>query len=168
MRSRPVGQITIDQLATGAGISRSSFYFYFESKAAVLEALLSEIVEEMSEAAGRWLPGAGDDADMLRHAMQVTAELWRSHGPVLQRALLADDPEFAHFRDRIVAGYISQIGARIKRDRAAGLARPGPDARRLADALFRMTCAVYANDPSDVSVETLVVVIRRAIYGTPA
>lgn len=165
LRSTPVAHITIDQLAAGAGISRSSFYFYFDSKAALLEALLDEIADEMTESACRWLDGSGDDLAALRHTLEVSAGLWRDHGPLLRQALLAEDPEFACFRDRIVAGYITQIAARIQRDRAAGLAVPGPDAESLALALIRMKFAVLSTDSSDTAIDTLAVVIRRAIYG---
>ena len=38
---KPLGEIGVDELAAGAGISRPSFYFYFESKNAVLRAQAS-------------------------------------------------------------------------------------------------------------------------------
>src|SRR5687767_12747973 len=87
----PPGQITVDRLAAGAGISRSSFYFYFDSKSAVLEALLDEIAQEMEEAARGWLDGAGDDPAALRKALGVSARLWREHGSLLRPALLGED-----------------------------------------------------------------------------
>jgi TetR/AcrR family transcriptional regulator, ethionamide resistance regulator len=163
--STPVGQITIDMLAAGAGISRSTFYFYFDSKTAVLEALLDEIAEEMAAAARRWLDGSGDDPEALREALAVSARLWREHGPLLRQALLAEDQEFAGFRERVVGGYLAQVAARIARDRRDGTGRPGPEPRSLARALVRMKFAVFAADPSDEAVETLCVIVRRALYG---
>lgn len=43
-------EISIDDLARGAGISRPSFYFYFESKEAVLLTLMDEIVRQADAA----------------------------------------------------------------------------------------------------------------------
>src|SRR5919108_4642572 len=45
-------QISIDDLARGAGISRPTFYFYFPSKDAVLLTLLDRVVDEANAAAG--------------------------------------------------------------------------------------------------------------------
>jgi AcrR family transcriptional regulator len=163
--SAPVAQITIDRLAAGAGISRSTFYFYFDSKTAVLEALLDEIVEEMEAASRRWLDGSGDDPEALHTALEVSARLWREHGPLLRQALLAEDQEFAGFREHIVNGYAAQVAARIARDRRQRLAGPGPEPESLARVLVRMKFAVFAADPSDEAVETLCVVVRRILYG---
>src|SRR5688500_5015616 len=48
---RTLREISIDDLAKGAGISRPTFYFYFPSKDAVLLALLDRVVSEADEAA---------------------------------------------------------------------------------------------------------------------
>lgn len=165
LKTVPPAQITIDRLAAGAGISRSSFYFYFDSKTAVLEALLAEIAREMEAAARGWLDGAGDDPAALREALGVSARLWGEHGTLLRSALLAEDPEFAEFRARVVEGYIGQAAARIERERAAGRARPGPAGDGLARALVRMKFAVLAEDRSAQAIETCAVVITRSIYG---
>ena len=44
---RPLAAIGIDELAAGAGISRPSFYFYFESRETVLRALAERIADEL-------------------------------------------------------------------------------------------------------------------------
>ncbi|MBB3727593.1 TetR/AcrR family transcriptional regulator [Nonomuraea dietziae] len=164
LQSVPPGQITVDRLAAGAGISRSSFYFYFDSKSAVLDALLDEIAQEMEEAARGWLDGAGDDPAALRKALGVSARLWREHGSLLRPALLGEDEEFAGFRSRVVEGYIGQAAARIGRERAEGRAPEGPPQDGLARALVRMKFAVLAEDQSAQAIETCAVVITRAIY----
>src|SRR5207245_10784385 len=46
---RPLRDISVDDLARGAGISRPTFYFYFASKEAVLLALMDRLVEEARE-----------------------------------------------------------------------------------------------------------------------
>ena len=40
LEERPIHEISVDDLARGAGISRPTFYFYFPSKEAVLLTLL--------------------------------------------------------------------------------------------------------------------------------
>jgi AcrR family transcriptional regulator len=47
---RALADISVDDLAKGAGISRPTFYFYFPSKEAVLLALLERMVAEAASA----------------------------------------------------------------------------------------------------------------------
>src|ERR1044072_7706037 len=50
---RALSEISTDDLARGAGISRPTFYFYFPSKDAVLLALLDRVVTEADAALDR-------------------------------------------------------------------------------------------------------------------
>ena len=47
LEAKPLSQVTTDELAGAAGLSRSSFYFYFDSKQAVLAALLEGLSDEL-------------------------------------------------------------------------------------------------------------------------
>jgi AcrR family transcriptional regulator len=161
---RPVSRVTVDELAAGAGISRSAFYFYFDSKAAVVTALLEEIADEMAAATADWLAGSGPSEPPLRGSLETSARLWREHGPLLRQALIEEDPALLPFRSRILDGFVAKAAARIQRDRDAGLAPAGPPAEALADALVRMKFAVLASSPD--AVDTLVTIMRRAIYGS--
>src|ERR671931_102010 len=51
LAERDLSAITIDELATGAGISRSAFYFHFESREAVLYLLADRVLKELFESA---------------------------------------------------------------------------------------------------------------------
>src|SRR5215467_13986156 len=46
LEERSLSEISVDDLARGAGISRPSFYFYFPSKDAVVLTLIDRLVEE--------------------------------------------------------------------------------------------------------------------------
>src|SRR6201994_3908804 len=43
LQERPLADFSVDDLAKGAGISRPTFYFYFQSKNAVLLSLLDQM-----------------------------------------------------------------------------------------------------------------------------
>src|SRR3954454_18377559 len=47
---RPLTEVSVDDLARGAGISRPTFYFYFRSRDAVLLTLLDRVVAEADAA----------------------------------------------------------------------------------------------------------------------
>ena len=46
LEERSLAEISVDDLAKGAGISRPTFYFYFPSKDAVLMTLLDRVIAE--------------------------------------------------------------------------------------------------------------------------
>src|SRR5262245_31819762 len=49
LAEKPLSHITIEDLVSGARISRSSFYFYFESKDAVIRALAARVEGEIRD-----------------------------------------------------------------------------------------------------------------------
>ena len=49
MEERPFGEVSVDDLARGAGLSRPTFYFYFKSKEAVLLSLLEPLLARVDE-----------------------------------------------------------------------------------------------------------------------
>src|SRR5690349_16111079 len=46
LEERPLSEISVDDLAKGAGISRPTFYFYFPSKDAVVLTIVDRLVAE--------------------------------------------------------------------------------------------------------------------------
>src|ERR1700759_5199731 len=44
LETRPLSEISVDDLAKGAGISRPTFYFYFPSKDAVVLTIIDRLV----------------------------------------------------------------------------------------------------------------------------
>src|SRR5947209_211450 len=59
--SRAFREVSTDDLAKGAGISRPTFYFYFASKDAVLLALLDRVIEQAQAACAEALRRVGED-----------------------------------------------------------------------------------------------------------
>lgn len=71
-------KVSINQIVRAAGISRGSFYTYFDSKMDVLMFLLEEYVEISYQTACRCLEKArGDVWDMLEQLMEEGAEIAR-------------------------------------------------------------------------------------------
>ena len=87
LAERPIHEISVDDLARGAGISRPTFYFYFSSKEAVLLALLDRVVEEARASRGDVLERPGEDPPRrLRQAINGIYETFRSHRAVMLAA----------------------------------------------------------------------------------
>ncbi|GFG72644.1 hypothetical protein MBOT_00090 [Mycobacterium botniense] len=77
---RPLPDISVDDLAKGAGISRPTFYFYFASKEAVLLTLLDRVVTEADTALERLIESPpGHREEMWRIGINVFFETFGSH-----------------------------------------------------------------------------------------
>jgi AcrR family transcriptional regulator len=171
LQHRPLASLTVDELAGGAGLSRSSFYFYFDGKNAVLAALLEGLSSELAAENSPWLDGTGPDEAALRAALQHSVALWRENGGLLRQALAATGTGDAldTWRRGVVERGVLRLTARIERDRAAGLAAGPPSAAslaRLASTLRNATLAEQAGVVDDDElVEDLVVATLRLLYG---
>lgn len=175
LAERSLDEIGIDELARGAGISRPTFYFYFESKGAVLRALVERITEE-AYAAAEWLRGTNvPPREAIRTGLEATAKLWREHGPVLRAAIQAwgTVPELRIFWEQVIGGFVEASAEQIKRERRAGIAPNGsPSAKALATALVWLNerCFYTASVGADPALSeremigTLATIWLRAIY----
>jgi AcrR family transcriptional regulator len=175
LAEKPYREIGVGELARGAGISRPTFYFYFDSKGAVLSALVGRIADEMYRASYAWC-GGEDPVETTRASLAAAARLWREHGPVLRAAVetWGSVPEMRRFWEEAVARFVEASAGEIERARREGAAVPGPpDSGALATALIWMnercfyTHSVGASPslPEEELVETLTTIWVRAVYG---
>ncbi len=168
-------ELTVGELAREAGVSRASFYFYFESKQAVLAALVEAVLAEVTEAANPWLERSEQEPEAaLRTALSGTVATWRRHGAVLRAAVESSRaaPEIGALWRQYLSGFVDAAAAQIQRDRDAGLApEDGLDAQALAAALIWMNERTFYmmtahGDPAGDAqmIETLTAVWLRAVY----
>lgn len=173
LEERPLSQVTTDELATAAGLSRSSFYFYFDSKQAVATALLDGLADELRAENGPWLEAAGPAEAELRQATVHIVSLWRTHGGLLRQAWHCDagDGQLAAWRAGVVERGTRRLTTKIERDRAAGLAPAGPPsapvlARSLQALKNELLAEVREPAADEGVVDDLVAMTLRLIYGT--
>ena len=80
LEERPLSEISVDDLAKGAGISRPTFYFYFPSKDAVVLTLLDRVAEEARASRSAALRRAGDDVLAgWRGALEAVRDTFAEH-----------------------------------------------------------------------------------------
>ncbi|WP_460605988.1 TetR/AcrR family transcriptional regulator [Jatrophihabitans fulvus] len=172
LRERPLASVTIDDLASAAGISRTGFYFYFPTKQAVLAALIEQAWSDFG-ATHAWFDTAGPSPDELREQTTAVLAVWRDHGQVLA-CTLASGESYApleQFGDRARSRFVDGLAAKITRDRAAGLAPEGIDARTLAGLVLDLRDGRMAHMTSDpdtdgeLVVSDVVEAVLRLVYG---
>ena len=169
---RPMGEVIIDEIASAAGISRTSFYFYFPSKQAVLATLMEQTWDDFTST-HEWFDSVGADRDGLRAQLIAVAEIWRANGPILACATGAGgtsaDAALHDFLDRARQRYVERLAAKIERDRSLQLAPQGSPATELATLVAIMRdgrlAEVSASGDTAAAVASLADTIERMIYG---
>lgn len=171
-------ELSVDRLSTEAGISRASFYIYFEDKGHLLRRLAAQVFDDLATGGERWWGVAGrHNADDLRAAMAGIIDRYRRRQPVLValNEMAGYDPATAQtYRDLLTA--ISERMARvIEGGQADGSIRPELPASTTASALTWMVeRACHQNlpvNPPDYDAElatTLTEIIWGALYLKPA
>jgi AcrR family transcriptional regulator len=175
LEHRSVQDISVDELARGAGISRPSFYFYFASKEAVFLTLIDRLVEQAD--VGREVIERihEDPAVRWREGLQVFFDIFGAHRAVVRAGaeLRAVNAEARELWSGVMDNWVGYAATAIEAERARGAAPPGVDARALAIALVsmneRVQYATFAGEPpslpDDAVMDVLLEVWLRSIYG---
>jgi AcrR family transcriptional regulator len=173
---RPFSEISVDDLAKGAGLSRPTFYFYFPSKDAVLLTLIERVILDADEASEKLAENLPDDRyEAWRTAINVFFEAFVQHKGVTRagHAARATNPEIRDLLATFMQKWIDNTTETIEAERALGIAPTTLPAHDLATALNLMNeralFASFSDEqpaiPKDQVLDTLVHIWVRAIYG---
>ena len=175
LQERPLADFSVDDLARGAGISRPTFYFYFQSKNAVLLSLLDQM-NSKADAALRSLDGnvSGEPARVWRARIEAFFEVSGSHPAVAVAgaAAKATNPEVRQLWSTLMKRWISYTTAAIKAERRRGAAPDTVPAEDLSVALNmlseRVMAATFTAEEPAISelraIDTLVHIWLASIY----
>jgi len=171
------GDLAVGDILTTAGVSRGSFYFYFDSKHAVLAELVRRAVAQGHAAAAPWLAGPADPAAALRAGITAGAELWQARAPVL-RAIVENwrtDPRLTALWLEQMQTFTDATIAQITADPSALQALSGQDIPAVAAALTWLGERLYylaaestpPFDSQDTLITTLLHIWTTALYCQP-
>jgi AcrR family transcriptional regulator len=134
-------ELSVDRLATEAGISRASFYIYFEDKGHLLRRLADQVFGELADSAQRWWSVASrrDPAD-IRAAIAGIVAGYRRHQPLLVALseMAGYDPQVSHTYRELLTGIAGQVTQVIEDGQAAGTIREDLPAEATASSLTWM------------------------------
>ncbi|WP_330179686.1 TetR/AcrR family transcriptional regulator [Nocardia sp. NBC_01503] len=173
LMKKPMANLTVDDITNATGISRTSFYFYFPSKQAVLARLMEDVSDRYAQT-HVWLPSTGPQRELLHDQLTGAAEIWHDNSTILVCSLEgynSNYPPLTEFIASIQNRFTSALAAKIDRDRAAGLAPEGIDSATLAALVALMRdgrlSQLSAAPESEVTqgIDDLVEAILRLIYG---
>ncbi|WP_370250623.1 TetR/AcrR family transcriptional regulator [Nocardioides sp.] len=171
--------LSVNALASAAGISRATFYVYFEDKSQLLQALAEEVAEGFRTVAQRWWDTTERPShDELHGAIADTVALHRRHRAVIWAILEMSsyDAAIAAFYDDLMAGLIDGYTEAIEQAQATG-AIGALAARPTATALTWMIerCChqtARATEPDAAAdaalVDALTEIVWRTLYLAPS
>src|SRR6202142_3912855 len=166
LEERALADISVDDLAKGAGLSRPTFYFYFPSKDAVLLTLFERVIVEADSALENMVANPPADLKALwRIGINVFVETFGSHRAV---SLAADsarsNKDLRELWSRFIQKWVGHIAVVIEAERARGAAPVTLPADELSAALNllneKLMLSSFASDrpsvPKERLLETLV------------
>lgn len=170
------GELAVSDILTAAGVSRGSFYFYFDSKHDVLGELVRRAMEQGHAAAAPWLASPADPPAALRAGITAGAQLWQASAPIL-RAIVENwraDPRLTALWLEQMQSFTDATIAQITADPRAVQRLEGQDIPALASALTWLGERVYylaatstpPFDDQDTLVSTLLHIWTSTLYRT--
>ena len=175
LEQRPLADISVDDLAKGAGLSRPTFYFYFPSKDAVLLTLFERVIVEADSALESMAANPPADLKALwRIGINVFVETFGSHRAV---SLAADSArtyqEIRELWSRFMQKWVGHSATVIETERSRGAAPVTLPADELSAALNllneKLMLSSFAGErpsvPKERLLETLVHIWVTSIYG---
>jgi AcrR family transcriptional regulator len=122
--------LTVERLCVEAGVSRGTFYLYFEDMRDLLSQLAESLLHELGDTASFWwhLP-AGTGKQALRDAFASMFALYREHRGVLGSIseVAAHDLAMSERLAEILASAIAETAGQIRQTAQHGGFRSGHD-----------------------------------------
>jgi TetR/AcrR family transcriptional regulator, ethionamide resistance regulator len=175
LHDEPYDAVTIEGIARRAYVSRTTVYFYFPNKRAVVDRLIQRAFADILEAAAPYLEGEGDPRAELHAALAGVVGIVDRDASILRLALWLYGREdqlpaewAPHIQRLVVAG-----AKRIARDQERGLAPDDIPARTSALALSAMVERhvgmeiVRSGRDGHESIRVLSELWWRAVYSKP-
>jgi AcrR family transcriptional regulator len=178
LEDRPLAEISVDDLAKGAGISRPTFYFYFSSKDAVLLTLLERVIGQAdADLAALQANPPKERIAFWRAGISVFYSTFRAHRVMVGPATVAryTNPAVRELWSAFMQRSIDHTTGVIEAVRARGEAPDNLPAHELATSLNQLNEAVMTSSfsgqspalPDDRVLDNLVHIWTTSIYGKP-
>lgn len=134
-------ELSVERLVSEAGISRSTFYVYFEDKGDLLRAWFTEIEAELESAARDWWAlNSSSRREDLRAALDRVVKAYRPHTTVMAAMYdaAAYDAGVRALVETMMAGNIAGLRKHIRAGQREGFIDPEVPAQQTAQWLTWM------------------------------
>jgi AcrR family transcriptional regulator len=164
--------LTVDEIARSAGLSRSAFYTHFGDKEELLLAAVEDVSRRLYEMADRWWHGVGPPAERVRRAIEGVVSVYAGDAALLRIAaeVATYDEQVRVLWLDIAERFIEATADHVRAEQDLGLIPHNLDPRATAESLFWMAercCYIYLGrgerKPKQV-VDALAPVWTAALY----
>ncbi|WP_286144125.1 TetR/AcrR family transcriptional regulator [Mycobacterium sp. D16R24] len=163
--------LTVDRLARHAGISRASFYIYFEDKAELVRAWNRDLDERAHIVLAQWWPAGPPTPSAIRQMLNQLTDIYSGNRVVLNaiHEMTAHDPLLRQTRADSFAAICGALRQHIVRGQQEGWAsnglQPATTAAWIVSMLERVLQQVVPARQSAMSLlDTGADVIWRTLY----
>lgn len=153
LKERPFEDLSVSSISERAGITRSGFYFYFESKYDVLAVIFDDVTHELEELTHYFAPPAADETPeaFAKRMVGSAVAVYAHNDPIVTACNNAryTDMTIREILDRQMTTVIDQIVKIFEDELAAGRARPlSDDIPALVRTLGVTTALMLSGDKS--------------------
>ena len=166
--------LSVEAIITAGGISRSTFYVYFEDKGDLLVAMAQDVIGDLlADGASWWELPVGATREDLHKALRVPIDTYRKHRTILGTVAetAAYDPRVREQQQNLIGQVVSALTAYITEAQRSGTADTALDANRTARWLIWMIeRGLYQliggadGDETERLLDTLTDIVWRVIY----
>jgi len=152
LEERPFAELSVSTISLRAGVARSGFYFYFDSKYSVLAQILAEAAEELEELTQYFAPRQpGESPEQFAKRMVGSAAAVYAHNDPVMTAFNAARHTDIEIRDLLEQQFdvvLREIVGVVEAEMKAGTANPiSADLPTLIRTLAGATALVLTGDP---------------------
>ncbi len=152
LQEKPFAELSVSTISLRAGVARSGFYFYFDSKYAVLAQIVAEATEELEELTQYFAPRQpGESPDQFAKRMvRSAAAVYAHNDPVMTACNVArhTDMQIREILDQQFEVVLRQIVAVVEAEVKVGTANPiSDDIPTLVRTLTGTTALVLGGEP---------------------
>ncbi|MEY8017363.1 TetR/AcrR family transcriptional regulator [Mycobacterium servetii] len=158
LQERPFAELSVATISARAGVARSGFYFYFDSKYSVLAQIVADATEELEELTQYFAPRQpGESPERFAKRMVGSAAAVYVHNDPVMTACNAARYTDAEIRDILEQQFevvLREIVAIVEAEIQAGTAHPiSDDIPTLVRTLAGTTALALTGDPVMVGPE---------------
>ncbi|OBA69929.1 TetR family transcriptional regulator [Mycobacterium sp. 1554424.7] len=152
LEEKPFAELSVSTISLRAGVARSGFYFYFDSKYAVLAQIVAEAAEELEELTHYFAPRQPGESpeQFAKRMVRSAAAMYAHNDPVMAACEVArhTDIQIREILERQFEVVLGQITVIVEAEMAAGTANPiSDDIPALVRILAGTTSLTLSGDP---------------------
>lgn len=152
LEEKPFAELSVSTISQRAGVARSGFYFYFDSKYAVLAQIVAEAAEELEELTQYFAPRQPGESpeQFAKRMVRSAAAVYAHNDPVVTACNAArySDAEIRDILERQFEVVLGEIADVVDAEVRAGTATPiSDDIPTLVRTLAGATAMVLTGDP---------------------